>query len=46
VVICPATYPKEEITCASCKLCAIPTRKSIIGFPAHGTGKKALNERL
>jgi hypothetical protein len=39
VVICPATY-RDDISCASCKLCAKPYRDSIVGFPAHGTSKK------
>lgn len=39
VITCPATY-MDDISCATCKLCAISTRKTIIGFPAHGTSKK------
>jgi len=39
IKICPAQL-KEEITCAKCKLCANGARKVIIGFIAHGTGKK------
>lgn len=42
IVTCPATY-KEYVTCATCKLCALPleSRKGvIIGFPVHGIGKK------
>jgi hypothetical protein len=39
IVICPATQ-KKGFTCADCGLCAIPDRKTIIGFPAHGTSKK------
>lgn len=39
VVVCPATY-RDDVTCASCALCAIPDRKEIIGFPAHGAGKR------
>jgi hypothetical protein len=39
VITCPATY-KENVNCASCKLCAISDRKTIIGFPVHGTQKK------
>jgi len=27
----------HELTCMQCKLCQIANRKSIIGFPAHGT---------
>lgn len=39
VAICPAD-PKKLITCATCQVCAHPTRKAIIGFPAHGSGAK------
>ena len=39
VTICPVVTGKAE-SCATCKLCAIPNRKTIIGFPAHGTGKR------
>jgi hypothetical protein len=35
VVVCPA-QTREAITCASCRLCAHPARKSIVGFRAHG----------
>jgi hypothetical protein len=40
VVTCPATY-RDNVTCASCLLCARINRKTIVGFPAHGTYKKA-----
>lgn len=39
VITCPATY-RDDVSCATCKLCAISDRKAIIGFPAHGTSKK------
>lgn len=39
VVACPAQY-RDEVTCATCQLCANRTRKSVIAFPVHGTGKK------
>ena len=39
VVVCPATQ-KDNVTCDSCRLCAVSDRKVIIGFPAHGTGAK------
>lgn len=39
VVICPAVT-RENVSCASCGLCAIAKRDSIIGFPAHGTSKR------
>ena len=37
VITCPATY-REDISCATCQLCQ-RQRETIIGFPAHGTGK-------
>ena len=43
VVICPATY-KDDVTCASCGLCQKGNRSVIVGFPAHGNGKKKVNE--
>lgn len=46
VVVCPATYEEEDIQCDTCMLCAVPTRKSIIGFPAHGTQKNKVNQHL
>lgn len=34
----------HHLTCLQCKLCQVATRKTIIGFPAHGTGwRKAQN---
>ena len=41
IVICPAET-KEGVTCESCKLCAIPDRSVIIGFPAHGSRKNRI----
>lgn len=40
VVTCPATY-LDRVNCASCLLCARPSRKVIVGFPAHGSAKRA-----
>ena len=39
VVICPATQ-RDDITCATCKLCAREARGVIVGFPAHGASKR------
>lgn len=39
VAVCPATV-RDDVTCATCGICAHATRKAIIGFPAHGTGAK------
>ena len=44
-VRCPADY-NEKVNCKSCKLCAVPQRKSVICFPAHGTGKKRINNLI
>jgi hypothetical protein len=37
VSVCPAAV-REDVTCATCGICAVSSRKAIIGFPAHGTG--------
>jgi hypothetical protein len=42
VVICPAVTGRAE-SCATCKLCARIDRKTIVGFPAHGTGKNKVS---
>ena len=39
VVVCPA-ITSDKVTCSTCGICAKSDRKSIIGFPVHGTGKK------
>lgn len=39
VAVCPAAV-RDDVTCASCGICANSTRKAIIGFPAHGTSMK------
>lgn len=38
VVVCPATY-LDNVSCATCKLCAVRDRSVIVGFPAHGASK-------
>jgi hypothetical protein len=43
VMLCPASV-NPKMTCAKCGLCAVPTRKSVIGFPAHGAGKAKVNK--
>jgi hypothetical protein len=37
ITVCPAAV--SDTTCAICAICANSTRKSVIGFPAHGSGK-------
>ena len=39
IVVCPATI-RDDVSCATCKLCAVSNRTVIIGFPVHGTQKK------
>lgn len=39
IVICPAII-RDNVTCQSCELCQKVGREIIIGFPAHGAGKK------
>lgn len=39
VVVCPASLG-PEVTCATCAICANAGRKFVVGFPAHGSGKK------
>jgi len=45
IVICPATQ-RDDVTCISCKMCAVANRSIIIGFPAHGTMKKRIDNLL
>lgn len=42
IVVCPAQT--DGLTCAECRLCAHPKRKSIIGFVAHGQGARLVSE--
>ena len=39
IVVCPATN-RDDVSCATCALCAVAGRTTIVGFPAHGTGAK------
>jgi len=39
VIVCPATQ-RDDVSCATCGLCAVIKRDCIVGFPAHGTFKK------
>jgi len=43
VVICPAQL-RDDITCASCQLCSVSSRKGIVGFRAHGQMKKTVSK--
>jgi hypothetical protein len=38
VVVC--LHTTKGLTCTQCGLCAVAGRKSIVAFPAHGTGKR------
>lgn len=39
IIVCPAQQ-RENVTCASCRLCQNSKRSVIIGFKAHGVGTK------
>lgn len=39
VVVCPATY-RDDVSCATCALCARIDRTTLVGFPAHGSSKR------
>jgi len=45
VVICPA-QTSDRVTCATCALCADGSRDFLIGFRAHGSGRKKIEARL
>ncbi len=45
VVICPATQ-RDNVTCASCRLCAWSERKVVIAFPAHGARKGTVDKLI
>ena len=36
VTVCPA-QTTEGVTCATCRMCAVPGRKAIVAFRAHGS---------
>ena len=43
IAVCPATY--TDVSCTQCGICADGDRKSVIvGFPAHGTQKKQVDQ--
>jgi hypothetical protein len=43
VVVCPA-QTAARLTCAECELCALPFRKAIVGFKAHGQYRELVSE--
>ena len=45
IVTCPATY-RDEVTCATCKLCAVSTRDCVVAFPAHGSRKNKVTAQI
>lgn len=42
VIVCLAVT--ADMTCATCGICAVADRKSIIGFPSHGGRKKKVEK--
>lgn len=45
VIVCPATQ-RDDVTCASCKMCQVRDRAIIIGFPLHGSRKRMADNKL
>jgi len=45
IVPCPATY-RDEVTCKTCKLCAVSTRDCVVAFPAHGSRKNKVTAQI
>ncbi len=45
VIVCPATYDDRR-NCANCGICQLADRDYIVAFPAHGTAKKRLSNKL
>lgn len=43
-IVCPAVT--KHLTCKECKICSVPNRKSIVGFPAHGNLKEQMTVQL
>lgn len=43
VVVCPATY-RDDVSCATCQLCARAERTTIVGFPAHGSSARRADQ--
>jgi hypothetical protein len=43
VIPCPAVL-RHEVNCVECKICQKGERKSVVGFPAHGTSKKRVDK--
>ena len=44
IIICPA-QTREDISCATCQLCARADRKIIVGFRAHGSRAKVTDAK-
>lgn len=45
ILVCPATT-HDNVSCATCGLCAKSDRDFIIGFPAHGSGAKRADAKI
>lgn len=43
VIVCPAQQ-REGINCATCQLCARATRSVVVGFRAHGSGARRVED--
>lgn len=45
ITVCPAAQ-RDDVSCATCKLCAKTDRKVIIGFPVHGARRRTAARNL
>ena len=45
IVVCPA-QTRQDVTCQICGLCAVASRRAIVGFRAHGVGAGKVEKRL
>lgn len=43
-LVCPAVY-RDSMTCDKCRLCQKRDRNHIVAFPAHGAGKKHIDNQ-
>lgn len=44
--VIPCLKDTKGLTCVECGLCAVASRKSVVGFPAHGSGKRKIEKAI
>lgn len=45
VIVCPAQY-QEGVTCSTCGMCSVASRKGIVAFWAHGQQKERIHLKV